>query len=97
MVSYSIKSTDDDNDVFGFRRDVAAICVESIDSKSASRTSFEAYYQDSGRPLANVGFSNLLKLTNDKSSTSKLTGFERRASVWPKLFDGLTPDKIAAV
>uniref|UniRef100_A0A7S4KXC8 Uncharacterized protein n=1 Tax=Guillardia theta TaxID=55529 RepID=A0A7S4KXC8_GUITH len=75
------------------RADVAEICVESIFSKDAADTTFECYYKDTAKPLEGVGLSNLFKKkTSDTEAQSIMTGKERQADSWPKLFAGLDKD-----
>lgn len=73
------------------RWDVAQVCVESIQSKDANRATFEAYYVDTAQPLANVGFSNIFKRTNEKDKI-RSTGRERTGKTFPQLFKGLASD-----
>ena len=73
------------------REDVAAICVESITREDAANATFECYNWDAAKPLGEVGFSNMLKMTSAESEM-KRTGSERRGSTWDDIFAGLTPD-----
>lgn len=73
------------------RWDVAALCLESINSKDTNRVTFECYNADTAQPLANVGLSNIFQRTN-KGDKLPPTGRERRGPNWAKLFAGLIKD-----
>ena len=72
------------------RADVAAICIESLDSKAAFDTTFECYYANTAKGLDEVFGSNAKGSTDPTSYSS---GKERRATTWPALFEGLTRDR----
>jgi len=70
------------------RADVADVCVESISHDSTFRVTLECYNKDTGKPLSQVGFSNLFKMTS--SSEAAIPGaFERRGDSWASMFKGL--------
>ena len=71
------------------RADVAAICINALDSASTWDTTFECYEALTARPLESVGISNILKL---KGGTTFVSGKERRGNTWEALFDGLQVD-----
>jgi len=71
------------------RADVAAICVNALDSASTWDTTFECYESLTGKPIESVGLSNILKL---KGESNFLSGKERRGSTWSSIFDGLEID-----
>eukprot|EP00977_Amphora_coffeiformis_P012453 scaffold3077_cov162-Amphora_coffeaeformis.AAC.12 len=71
------------------RADVAAICVNALDSASTWDTTFECYEALTGKPIESVGFSNILKL---KGESTFVSGKERRGSTWSSIFDGLEID-----
>ena len=73
------------------RWDVAALCVECIDSVDASNVTFECYYKETGQPLSNVGLSNIFRRTNT-GDRIQLTGNERTGDTYPSLFRGLVKD-----
>lgn len=72
------------------RWDVAELCLECVDSADASRTTVDVYNKDTGRPLSQVGFSNLLRLKQDAPEAAEK--WERRASSWKEIFAGLAKD-----
>ena len=72
------------------RYDVAAICLNSIDSPSASRVTLECYNKDTGKPLSSVFMSNLFKIKVDSQTAGAL---ERRGSSWKEIFTGLVSDE----
>jgi len=78
------------------RSDVAAICIESLDSAAAFDTTFECYNADSAKGLDDVMGSNAKAVSlGEKTEVSMVvTGFERRADTWPKLFQGLQRDRV---
>ena len=78
------------------RSDVAAICIESLDSAAAFDTTFECYNADSAKGLDEVMGSNAkaVSLGEKTEVTKALTGLERRADTWPKLFEGLQRDPL---
>ena len=71
------------------RYDVAAICLNSIDSPSASRVTLECYNRDTGKPLSSVFMSNLFRMKSEGVSGGQ---FERRGNSWKELFSGLSSD-----
>lgn len=71
------------------RADVAAICINALDSASTFDTTFECYEALTGKAIESVGFSNILKL---KGETDFVSGKERRGSTWSSIFDGLEAD-----
>jgi len=81
------------------RADVAAICVEALDSSAAFDTTFECYYGDTAKELNAVFQSNAQGIASGDASGAKeptatiATGKERRADSWPKLFEGLDRDR----
>lgn len=77
------------------RWDVASLTLESLSSDDAANSTFECYFKDTSQPLANVGLSNLLKWTKNK--TEKNTedvniNNERTGNTWNELFRGLVRD-----
>jgi hypothetical protein len=76
------------------RADVAAICIESLQSAAAFDTTFECYYANTGKSLNDVGASNILAVGAGvkTKATDYASGLERRADTWPQLFDGLRRD-----
>lgn len=80
------------------RSDVAAICVECLDSAAAFDTTFECYYGDSAKELNGVFQSNAKGVASGDASgaaapsSAAKTGRERRGSTWPALFEGLQKD-----
>ena len=79
------------------RADVAAICIESLDSKAAFDTTFECYYKDTAKGLDDVMKSNAAAVGAGVKTTptETSTGRERRGDTWPKLFEGLERDRVA--
>ncbi|CAH0376596.1 unnamed protein product [Pelagomonas calceolata] len=79
------------------RADVAAICIESLDSKAAFDTTFECYYADTAKGLDDVMKSNAAAVGAGVKTTptETSTGRERRGDTWPKLFEGLERDRVA--
>ena len=79
------------------RADVAAICIESLDSKAAFDTTFECYYKDTAKGLDDVMKSNAAAVGAGVKTTptETSTGRERRGDSWPKLFEGLERDRVA--
>jgi hypothetical protein len=73
------------------RADVASICVECLASPAAFDTTFECYYSDTAKGLADVMASNAKGATDP---TQYVSGRERRAASWPALFEGLTRDQM---
>ena len=74
------------------RQDVASLCIQStFYPQLTGRTTFECYNANTAKPLASVGFSNILKQTTDPSTTTAtlLTGRERHGDTWESLFTGL--------
>eukprot|EP00966_Prymnesium_polylepis_P226942 5250866-Prymnesium_polylepis.1 len=76
------------------RADVAAICVESVESAAAFDTTFECYYADTAKGLDDVMQSNAKAVGAGiaTEATSFASGLERRADSWPRLFEGLRRD-----
>lgn len=75
------------------RSDVAAVCIESLASPAAFDTTFECYYGDTAKELDAVMASNAKGIaTGTKEATDAMSGKERRADSWPKLFEGLEQD-----
>ncbi len=68
------------------RADVAALCVECIQSKAALDTTFECYYAETAKGLNDVMASNAKGSTE---ATAYVSGKERRANTWAQLFEGL--------
>ena len=79
------------------RADVAAICIESLDSKAAFDTTFECYYADTAKGLDDVMKSNAAAVGAGVKTTptETSTGRERRGDTWPELFEGLERDRVA--
>lgn len=76
------------------RSDVAAICIESLESADAFDTTFECYYGDTAKELDAVMASNAKGIaTGTTESTSAMSGKEHRATSWPALFKGLERDR----
>ena len=80
------------------RADVAAICIESLESKAAFDTTFECYYKDTAKGLDDVMKSNAAAVGAGVKTTptETSTGRERRGDTWPKLFEGLERDRVVA-
>jgi len=78
------------------RSDVAAICIESLQSAAAFDTTFECYYGDTAKPLNAVGASNALAVGAGVTTeaTEYATGNERRGQTWSELFEGLKSDPL---
>lgn len=72
------------------RADVAALCINCLDSSDAFDTTFECYETLTAKPIESVGFSNLLK---SKDPTTFITGKERHGDTWNTLFQGLSRDE----
>lgn len=72
------------------RADVAAICVNALDSASTWDTTFECYERLTAKPIESVGLSNILRL---KGESTFLSGKERNGDSWATLFDGLEIDQ----
>lgn len=72
------------------RWDVAELCLECVDSADTSRTTIDCYNKDTGRPLSQVGLSNLFKLKQDAPVAAGK--YERRGTSWKEIFQGLTKD-----
>ena len=79
------------------RADVAAICIESLESKAAFDTTFECYYADTAKGLDDVMKSNAAAVGAGVKTTptETSTGRERRGDTWPELFEGLERDRVA--
>eukprot|EP00521_Asterionellopsis_glacialis_P005955 CAMPEP_0195271418 /NCGR_PEP_ID=MMETSP0706-20130129/15059_1 /TAXON_ID=33640 /ORGANISM="Asterionellopsis glacialis, Strain CCMP134" /LENGTH=129 /DNA_ID=CAMNT_0040327127 /DNA_START=44 /DNA_END=430 /DNA_ORIENTATION=+ len=74
------------------RSDVASLCVEApLNAKYTSKTTFECYDGDTGKPLQSVGLSNILK-QKTSSPEDFVTGRECRGKTWEELFSGLESD-----
>jgi uncharacterized protein YbjT (DUF2867 family) len=71
------------------RADVAAICVQCLDSSDTFDVTFECYEALTAKPVESVGLSNLLK---SKNPTVLVSGKERRGETWRNLFAGLERD-----
>ena len=71
------------------RADVAAICVQCLDSSDTFDVTFECYEALTAKPVESVGLSNLLK---SKNPTVFVSGKERRGDTWSNLFAGLERD-----
>lgn len=76
------------------RSDVAAICIESLENPGAFDTTFECYYGDTAKELNSVMASNAKAVSTGAptEATSAMSGKERRADTWAKLFEGLERD-----
>ena len=75
------------------RADVASLCIEaSIYPQLAGGTTFECYDADTGKPLATVGMSNIMKAKNKDADEVYLSGKERRGNTWEEIFTGLERD-----
>lgn len=72
------------------RWDVAELCLESVDFADTRRTTIDCYNKDTGRPLAQVGLSNLLRLQQDAPAAAGK--YEHRGTSWKEIFQGLTKD-----
>eukprot|EP00591_Stephanopyxis_turris_P005206 CAMPEP_0195519826 /NCGR_PEP_ID=MMETSP0794_2-20130614/15582_1 /TAXON_ID=515487 /ORGANISM="Stephanopyxis turris, Strain CCMP 815" /LENGTH=339 /DNA_ID=CAMNT_0040649051 /DNA_START=107 /DNA_END=1126 /DNA_ORIENTATION=+ len=72
------------------RSDVAALCVNCLDSGDAFDATFECYNANTAKPVESVGFSNIMKSTD---ATKYVSGYERRGDTWEDLFRGLLRDK----
>ena len=75
------------------REDVAALCVESLDSSAAFDATFECYNANTAKPVQSVGISNLMKSTD---GTAYVSGRECRGNDWQSLLDGLSRDSESA-
>ena len=70
------------------RFDVARVCIESTSyPKLTGKTTFECYDGDTGKPLASVGMSNILKQKSSDRSAAAATetfvsGKERRGETF---------------
>ena len=76
------------------RADVAAVCINALDSTATWDTTFELYESLTAKPIESVGLSNILK---QKGETNFVSGFERRGSTWTDLFQGLVVDEGHAI
>ena len=65
-------------------------CFASACSDYTKDVTLECYNADSGKPLGNVGLSNILKQTTAVSNV--VEGSERRGNSWEELFRGLKSD-----
>lgn len=75
------------------RTDVASLCVEStIYPQLTGATTFECYDADTGKPLATVGMSNIMKAKNKADDVVFTSGKERKGQTWEELFTGLEKD-----
>ena len=74
------------------RFDVAALCVNCLDSGDAFDTTFECYETLTAKPIESVGLSNIFKSTDP---TAFVSGKERQGSSWGELFAGLETDQAA--
>lgn len=73
------------------RTDVASLCVQSmLFPQYTSRSTFECYNADTGKPLQTVGLSNLFKAKSDVNEF--VSGKERRGASWEEIFRGLQQD-----
>jgi uncharacterized protein YbjT (DUF2867 family) len=73
------------------RIDVARLCVEAtLYPESTSHTTFECYDADTGKPLATVGASNIMKQKTDPAEFA--TGKERRGQSYKEIFQRLQKD-----
>jgi uncharacterized protein YbjT (DUF2867 family) len=71
------------------RADVAAVCINALDSTATWDTTFELYERLTAKPIESVGLSNILK---QKGESTFVSGFEQRGSTWSELFQGLAVD-----
>lgn len=71
------------------RVNVAALCVQCLDSSETFDTTFECYETVTAKPIESVGLSNLLK---QKNGTVFQSGKERHGETWNTLFEGLERD-----
>jgi len=71
------------------RSNVAALCVNCLDSPSAWDSTFECYEKLTAKPINAVGFSNILK---SKDPTVFKSGKERQGETWNSIFLGLERD-----
>lgn len=71
------------------RTDVAALCLEALDSPETFDTTFECYEKETAKPLESVGLSNILRLSNP---TPVQYGLERRGDTYEALFRELQRD-----
>ena len=71
------------------REDVAAVCVECLKRDDAKNATFELYYRDTGKPMAEVFASNANKETDGERQMGPRG---RRGETWDKLFAGLEAD-----
>ena len=71
------------------RADVAALCVQCLDSADTFDTTFECYETVTAKPIESVGFSNIIKSTDP---TTVVSGKERRGDSYTELFKGLEHD-----
>ena len=73
------------------RWDVARLCVEAtLYPESTSHTTFECFDADTGKTLAAVGASNIMKKKADPAEF--VTGKERRGQSYKEIFQGLEKD-----
>jgi nucleoside-diphosphate-sugar epimerase len=71
------------------REDVAAVCVECCKRDDAKNATFELYYRDTGKPMAEVFASNANKETDGERQMGPRG---RRGETWDELFAGLEAD-----
>jgi len=71
------------------REDVAAVCVECLKRDDAKNATFELYYRDTGKPMAEVFASNANKETDGERQMGPRG---RRGETWDELFAGLEAD-----
>jgi len=72
------------------RDNVAALCIESLDSDSTKNVTYECYSVGTASPLSSVGLNNLFKR---KTNTNTASGYEKIGSSYSELFNGLINDK----
>ena len=71
------------------REDVAAVCVECLKRDDAKNATFELYYRDTGKPMAEVFASNANKETDGERQMGPRG---RRGETWDELSAGLEAD-----
>jgi uncharacterized protein YbjT (DUF2867 family) len=76
------------------RADVAAICVQCLNSSDTFDATFECYELLTAKPVESVGLGNIMK---SKDPTPFLSGKERQGKTWDTLFAGLDRDPGHAV
>lgn len=76
------------------RADVAALCINCLDSSDTFDATFECYEALTAKPIESVGLSNIFKSTDP---TSFVSGKERRGATWGVLFKGLETDQGSAI